>query len=164
MLKQSSGITQHICIALLTLIFVVCALATLLFGAQIYETVSSNIDRQYGVHTAVEYIATRLHYYDTQGNIDITEHDGTSVLMLYESSDEGESYVTYLYCYNGSLCELYCSAESELDMASGTEILALDSMELSTAGNGLVDVNCALDGDSAELRLFVQSKSGGDAA
>ena len=135
-------------------VFAVCILITLLAGAQAYSRLAQRDRLAYGRRTCVQYVATKVHNADSSGAISVEELGGADVLVL----GAGSEYVTRIYCYDGYLRELYCSAEHPMSPEEGERIIEAESMELSLNGNLLAVTVTA----NAEANTLLLSLRGGE--
>ena len=67
---------------LLFLVFVLCALFSVLMGSRVYENIIKRSDANFSGTTAISYIANKIRQGDRENSVDIIEVDGTSVLQL----------------------------------------------------------------------------------
>ena len=79
----------------------------------------AEMDKAYGERTAQSYLVSKLRHSDAAGSdganlVKAEVINGSEVLELYEEY-MGVSSVTYIYCADGWLCELYTGADSGFD-------------------------------------------------
>lgn len=142
---------------LLVCLFAVCMLFTLAYGATIYKDISSVMDSQYGTRTVLSYVVTKVRHYDVAGSVELGSLDGMDAIILREEIDD-EKYLTYIYAYDGSLCELFCPAYLELTLDSGEQIISLDELEFSLSDSGnLLEIKVSLGDDTARQTLYIRS-------
>ena len=91
---------------LLFLVFVLCALFTVLIGGKVYENISARMEENYTGSTALNYVANKVRQGDMEGAVSVVDINGTSVLQLKQQFGE-ETYVTQIYYLNGSIRELF---------------------------------------------------------
>ena len=75
---------------LLFLVFVLCALFTVLTGGKVYENISSRMADNYTGSVALQYIANKVRQSDQAGGLSVREIDGTSVLEMRQVLDGDE--------------------------------------------------------------------------
>lgn len=136
-MRRNAGIFDTLIGLLLMCVFSACALLVLASGARIYKEISDNLEGQYTGRTAVSYIATKLR---SSQNARIGELGGQEALVMREEDEDGV-FVTYIYMYDGSLCELYCYEGDDFLPSDGERLMKLDSVAFSTSG-GLFTVEC----------------------
>lgn len=137
---------------LLLAVFAVSILLTLLEGADLYRRLTDRDRESWQARSAFLYLSTRLRQEDRLGAISVEEFDGRPALTL----GAGEEYVTRLYCYDGSLWELYSPAELELAQEDGERLLDLAGME-PTLSEGLLRLDLTgADGQTQQLTLALR--------
>lgn len=141
-------------------VFAMSLLLVLLTGAKAYRGVRDNMEEQYAERTCISYIAAKVRHYDECGAVRVETFDGVPALCLTESVD-GVEYVTYLYYYEGYVCELFTDPELVLHAQDGMRIMEAASLSISQAAEDLLVVSCAgMDGDSVEVMLYLRSEGG----
>lgn len=121
--KNHSRITDVLALLCLT-VFALCLLLVLLMGAELYQELVNRGEDTYTRRTALQYLTTRVRQAETLavGNL-----EGCEVLLLGETVG-GERYITYVYCYEGWLRELYTVPGAKLPLRAGTEILEAENL------------------------------------
>lgn len=137
---------------LLFLVFIMCALFTVLAGSQVYENISSRMDQTYTGSVALQYVANKVRQGDTDGTVKVKLIEDHPVLEIRQTI-EGGDYVTWIYYYNGSIRELFTSEDSGLELADGLEILECDGMELEQNGQQIQVTTLGTGGGSLTLSL-----------
>ena len=143
---------------LLFFLFASCMFFVLLSGAKLYKNVSGVMEEQFSVNTCVSYVTAKTRHYDTTGAVSVGQIGEEEALLLKEEIN-GEVYYTYLYCYEGNLMELFCSADTEFLPADGQVIMPLDTLDF-TMEKGLLTFSCESAGEHAESAVFLQSREG----
>lgn len=141
---------------LLFLVFVLCALFTVLFGSRVYENINSRMEDNYAGSVALNYIANKVRQGDTEGAVHVRQIDGTDVLEL-EKTVGGGTYVTWIYYRDGAIRELFTDTESGLGLDDGLEIMAGGGLRLREEG-GLLSVQTEGKGGGS---LTLSLRSGG---
>lgn len=144
---------------LLFLVFVLCALFTVLAGGKVYENISARMDQAYTGSVALQYIANKVRQGDMAGMVAVKEQDGTQVLELAQEID-GERYVTWIYYLDGSIRELFTYEGSGLGVQDGLVILECGGLKLSSDGQ-LLAVETIGEG-GGRLTLSLRSAGGQD--
>ena len=122
---------------LLFLVFVLCALFSVLMGSQVYENITKRSDENFSGTTALSYIANKIRQGDRQDGVDIIEVDGTSVLQLKQKIGE-ETYHTWIYWKDGSIRELFTDENSGLGLEDGLEILECSGLSMEKKGSRII--------------------------
>ena len=141
---------------LLFLVFVLCALFTVLIGSRVYENINVRSDANYTGNTALSYIANKVRQGDRAGMVNVADVDGIQVLEMKQEIGDSE-YVTWIYWDDGSIRELFTDTSSGLGLADGLEILECQGLKLSKDGRLLRIETVGEGGGSLELYL----RSGG---
>lgn len=158
MKKQSRK--QHIdglAALLLFGVFAACVLAVLLTGAGAYQRLVQRDQQSYERRTCTQYIATRVRQADSLGSVTVEQFGGADALRL----EDGNGYVTRVYCCDGYLMELYTSEDAELSPEDGSKLIMAESMKLSVE-DGLLEIAVVSD-DGTEEKLCLSLRSGGEA-
>ena len=134
-------------------VFSVCVLAVLLTGADAYRRLTDRDRAAFDRRTTLQYIATRVRQGDREGGVSVAEFNGLDALVF----DEGDGYVTRVYCHNGYIVELYAEEYLDLDLSSGEPIMAAEPLDFSME-DGLLKVT------SGEDSLVLSLRSGKGAA
>ncbi len=153
---------QHQMDALMALIlfgvFAACVLAVLLTGARAYQRLTQRDRSAFDRRTAIQYIATRVRCSDTAGAITVEEFDGVECLCLSEAYGP-DSYVTRVYCYDGYLRELFCSADDGLGPEAGESVLEAQAVDF-TLEAGMLTVKVTMADSTETLYLALRSGEG----
>lgn len=147
-------------LAVLTLLAVFAAsiLMTLLAGAGAYRRLVERDGASFTARTAAQYIATRVRQGDAAGAVAVEKFFGTDCLTLRERNDGDVSeYVTCLYCYDGSLWELYTTADVEPKLTDGERVLELDGLDLSLEDGLLAAALTFQGGETETVTLSLRS-------
>ena len=111
-------------------LFLLLAMGLTLLGSGVYRNTVVASDANDACRTALSYLVNQVRRGDAAGAVMVGNLDGVRAVALYE-----EEYVTYLYCYDGQLRELYTQQDSGLTPADGLAILPLDALEISLDGS-----------------------------
>lgn len=160
-MRQNSQTMGFVIGLILTCMFAVCVFLALAAGAGIYKNISAVMDGQFGAQTAVSYAATKLRHYDAAGCVSLGKLEDTDALILSEEID-GEEYLTYLYCWDGYLRELYCAADAGLLPGDGQQIIAAEEFRFRQEGEMLY-LSAAAGGHSAAQGIYLPCGEAGDA-
>lgn len=142
---------------LLFLVFVLCALFTVLTGGKVYENINIRMEEDFAGNIPLNYIANKVRQGDGAGTIAVRQIDGTDVLELGQDI-EGAEYVTWIYCDNGYLCELFTDTESGLGLSDGLPIIKCEGLLIKMDQQMLMVETTGLGG--GRLYLAVRSEGG----
>ena len=140
---------------LLFFLFACCMFFVLISGAKSYKNVTAVMEEQFSVNTCISYITAKVRHYDSEGAV-TTGKIGDTDALLFRETIQGEEYLTYLYCYDDNLMELFCSADMEMMPYDGQQIMKLDTLELSEEDN-MIHFSCKINGNLANASVYLQS-------
>lgn len=140
---------------LLFLVFVLCALFTVLIGGSVYENMSTRIEQQFTGNTALQYIANKVRHGDTAGMVRVRQIEHVPVLELAQIVND-ETYVTWIYYQNQNIYELFAGADRGLGLNDGISVMECEGLKLMQEGNLLTIETCGAGG--GKLRLALRSE------
>lgn len=143
---------------LLFFLFACCMFFVLLSGAKLYQNVSGVMEKQFSVNTCISYMTAKARHYDTTDSIALGKIGDTEALLLKEEINN-EYYVTYLYCHEGNLMELFCKESLKMEPESGQIIMPLDTLTFSLE-EGFLSFSCEAEGEEAEAAVYLQGWKG----
>lgn len=157
---QQKGQTVNLLFTmLLFLVFVMCALFTVLIGGKVYENINSRIEENYSGQVVLNYVANKVRQGDRAGSVEVKTIDGTSVLELSQEIS-GREFVTWIYYQDGMVRELFTSTDSGLGLNDGLEIIDCEGLRFSRDGE-ILEVEVAGEA-GGKLILNVRSGGAGD--
>lgn len=154
--EKRGGAVSTLFTMLLFLVFVLCALFTVLIGSRVYENINVRSDANYTGSTALSYIANKVRQGDRAGMVDVVEIEGTQVLEMKQEIGDSR-YVTWIYWTDGMIRELFTDTSSGLGLGDGLDILECGGLKLSKEGRLLHIETMGEGGGSLELSV----RSGG---
>ena len=78
-----------------------------------------------------------------------------------DAGDTGASYTTYIYLYDGNICELTAAEGAKIQADAGTPILEAEEFVPEDLGNGLFRFTCVdTKGEKSETYVTVRSEDG----
>lgn len=153
---------------LLFLVFVLCALFTIMIGSRVYAGIQEKDNAIFYRDTSVSYIKNKIRQADRAGQIAVRDMEGVSVLCITDTalSTESAEYVTYIYARDGWLMELFTSTDSGLTLADGIPVMECEearfSIEESGAGASPVRLlTICLDEEPAASVRLMSGEEGG---
>ena len=168
-IKKTAGASVNLLFTmLLFLVFLLCALFTVLFGSRVYENISSRSENKdtgseikerclfQGNNVALHYIANKVRQGDREGAVDVIDVDGTPVLELIQSAGQVD-YYTWIYYRDGSIRELFTREGTGLGLDDGLEIMECSGLRLSKEG-ALIEAETLGEGGG---RMVLSVRSGG---
>ncbi len=154
--NQRKALTGVLFTILLFLVFVLCALFSVLIGGKVYENINARAEDTYRGDVVLSYIANKVRQGDEAGKVYLSEDQGVTVLKLEQNIGD-TVYVTDIYYQDGRMWELFTDAGSGLSVGDGNEILECSevSMEMS---DGLLHIRTEGKGGGD---LWLSLRSGG---
>ena len=139
-------------LVLLTL-FTILAIFLVLIGGNAYRSTVARMERNNQLRTTVSYIANKIRASGKEAELKTV--DGVPTLVLKEHSSD-ITYVTYIYDYNGSLCEFY-GAETDPFSPDDGEALTRSAGVTFAERNGVLTIRAEQsEGNPVELSIRVR--------
>lgn len=156
-MRERAGKGQVTGLAALVLfgIFSVSVLWVLLAGAGAYRRLTARDQASFERRTCTQYLAARVRQAESSA---VTELCGIPALRLGEK----EGYVTWVYCVDGWLMELYTSAETELGPEAGSRLMEAERLSLCLE-EGLLEIEITGPGGRQD-KVYLALRSGEGAA
>ncbi len=133
--------------------FAVTSLLLSILGAKQYHQTVKAMNQNYQIRTSSSYLVEKLHQNQTQNSVTITTLDDVRVLAL-SSTEEGITYTTYIYYYDGWLRELYVSDASVFSLDAGQPIIELNDFDMKFINNDLLYISFS-DSSNHTYPLYV---------
>lgn len=145
---------------LLFLVFVLCALFTVLIGGQVYENINVRSQENFTGSVALQYVANKVRQGDREGAVRVVSIDGTPVLEIASGLDVG-NYVSWIYYRDGAICELFSDPADGLGLADGLKILECGGFTVSQSEDGKMIYIMTEGEGSGSLSLTLRSMAAG---
>lgn len=136
---------RRVVVVCLAGLFALLAMGVTLLGTGVYRAVAGDADANSTQRTALSYVVNQIRRADA-GGVAVGTFGGADALRLTETGEDGSVYVTLIYCFEGSLRELYMEEDTGLAPEDGMAVLELSSLDLSVTENGGLDIT-ASDGE-----------------
>ena len=124
MSSKTSGVQhsmQGVFVFVLLGLFALMSTLMVLLGAQMYRNTVAQSTANNESRVLSAYVRSMTRAQDAADAVSVEPQEGGDALALREEI-EGESYVTWLYCHDGNLCELFTEAAYALEPDAGTPI------------------------------------------
>ncbi len=148
------------------LLLIVFSMFTLILagtGAAVYKNSAAHLEENYTSRTAVAYVAEKIRQHDLSDSIWLTDVEQHPALALRTTAEEAE-FITYIYFYDGFLCELFIRAESEPSAALGSRLVELSSFEIRESEPQLFCITAVSpEGNELSMTVHLQAGSSGSA-
>lgn len=129
-------------------VFAVCILAVLLTGADAYRHLTLRDRAAADRRTCAQYLAARVRQSDYAGSVSADDFAGGSLVL-----DAGSDHPTWIYCREGWLMELYCTAEDRPDPGAGQPLMEVEELSIGLE-EGLLTIGVTMPGGDTEALLL----------
>ncbi len=120
-------------------VFTASALIVTFIGANVYKQTINTMNDNFNVDTAVSYITTKLQQSDVKNGVSVASIGTTPAIMLSNKYDDSDvEFVTYIYCYQDNLYELFTKKDMPVTPDMGTKIIPVNSLNFEIQDNGNV--------------------------
>lgn len=141
----------------LFLVLAVSALFLVILAANVYQKSVTREESNYESRTCLSYVTEKIRQNDVNGGVEVGVLDGEPCLILRQSFGE-TSYVTYLYSYEGQLCELFVQEGISMGAADGQKILKAEDFAVTEQEDGIFRISCTGE-DGQEIVTYAAVKS-----
>ena len=155
--NESPHMIDVLFILTLFLVFALSSISVVGIGIQVYRTIVTDMDSNYNSRTAIAYVTEKLREADASGAVRLGTIDDCDALILSQTIGNKE-YCTYLYAYDGNLCELFTSAEAELPASAGQSIMEIRSFKIYQEQEQLYRIEIRTS-QSQSMKLYLSTHS-----
>ena len=156
--QKKNHMIDSVFVICLMLLFVLSALSVIAIGASIYKKNVALMADNNSHRIAAAYVTEKIRQADQKGGISVAELFGENALVMSEEVD-GTVYNTYIYDYQGNLCELYAiEGSGTLYPQSGQKILEISSFDIASVSENIFNVKIVLE-DGSEDNLYIAKRS-----
>lgn len=156
--ERGRGLSRVLTLLLL-LLFAVSAFLTAVFGVGMYRSISGDSDANYALRASMAYVCGKIRALDSAGFLSTRQIGGVDVLVLSETI-EGFVYNTYIYIYDGKLCELFADDGFGFDPAAGTPLVEVEDFSFAVSDGALSMTATAPTGETRFCRTLLRSGAG----
>ena len=129
-------------------------LASGTYSRQVQDSEDSFVSR-----TALSYVTEKIHQADEYGAVYAGTFVGQDAIVICQTYSE-QTYMTYLYEYDGYLRELFIQDGVDAKASDGRRILASDSFSFEESQEGLFHLYCTnKDGRISDTYVSIKSTS-----
>ena len=132
--------------------FTFCGVSVLIMASSSYSRVVNRAEIARDERAAVAYVREAVRQNDKSGVISVKKFNGCDAICFKLEGD----YVRYLYCYDGSLRELFTKNGSGVGPEAGNEIMSLNEMKASKKGS-LISVELINEEEVTNLSINLMS-------
>lgn len=116
-------------------------LTVVILGADVYSATVGRMQENYEFRTSLGYVAGKLRQNDIKDGVKIGEIGGVPALVMKQALGE-TSLITYIYYYDGALCEVFAGESVEVSPQSGQRIVEIDGFKFKELENGVFKLTC----------------------
>lgn len=127
-------------------LFALCLLLTVLTGAKAFRQTVYSTEEASDRRTKIQYLSAKVR----QGQNPVLEDFGGCEALAFRQEIDGRDYVTYVYCQEGWLRELFCAEGAALSPSDGEKVIPVEAFEASV-NEGLLTI--VVDGETLHLSL-----------
>ena len=110
MIKQKNHVVDLLFSLALFCVFAASALTIVIMGADVYQKSVNDMNRNSTIRTSLSYLSEKIHQNDAENGIRIDQLNDLPSLVLTQNLN-GETYETWIYAYDGMLCEIMTDLE-----------------------------------------------------
>ena len=107
---------------LLFAVFAAGVFFVLLGGAKVYRSLVQRDAAVYDSRTCSQYLFSKLRQAPNPDAVSVSSLGGVEAIRIAQTV-AGDSYVTWIYCWDGWLMELFCVADGEFTPEDGQKVL-----------------------------------------
>jgi type II secretory pathway pseudopilin PulG len=142
-MKRRNGYTLiELVLVLLLLILIAAVVFTLAgVGSDTYLRLAAKQAQATDLRTGLSYLDVQIRKHDTRGALAIRPDPfaGKPALVIRQQI-EGKDYLTWIYLYQGSLCELFVASGAKVTPDMGSLIVPMDDLQIEGVGDDAVRV------------------------
>lgn len=150
---------DYIFILILLCVFAAGSLLAVILGANVYREVTSDVDDNFQVRTTLSYLSTKIRQGDDCDAVRVEEKDGVNALVL-ESFDGEELCETWIYAYDGFLCETYFAKGTPFELEYGLQMIPSYGLNIEMNGRMIYLQAANQKGEWRSLTLSLRADEG----
>lgn len=154
--NENKHMVDVLFVIILFCVFAVSALILVMIGANVYKKTVNDMDLNFDSRTSFAYVTEKIRQNDAKDALSIREFGGNDAICITKNYN-GTDYYTYLYYYDGYLREMNVRADSIIDPAMGSAILAIDSFTISQSNEHLYSVVIETAGNESTIYISTRS-------
>lgn len=144
--KTPEHTVDRVFVLALLALFVAVAFILVFTGARQYRSIADGMTENFNERTIASYLREKMNQNDMEGAVSLTTIGDCQALALEEEANEAV-FITYIYCYGGSLYEITVSDGTDVLPGDGQEIMELQGLDIKMINPQLYEfsVTDALD-------------------
>ena len=140
-------------------VFALCALTLVTLGANVYQRTVDHMESNFESRTPTSYITQKVRQADWENGVYVTQFDGIEALLMKQTIQETE-YYTYIYEYEGYLCELFTRADLDMSASAGNQIVPIRSFHVAKENPHLISLDITTDNrESLHFTICTRSRN-----
>lgn len=143
----------------LFLVLAASSLFLVILAANVYRKSVAWEESNYGSRTCLSYVTEKIRQSDKDGGVETGTFDGIPCLILRQNFGD-QAYATYLYSYEGQLCELFVQEGADVHAPDGQRILEVNNFNITEQEKGIFKISCS-DENGKESVTYAAVKSRG---
>ncbi len=143
----------------LFLVLAASSLFLVILAANVYRKSVAWEESNYGSRPCLSYVTEKIRQSDTDGGVETGTFDGIPCLILRQNFGD-QAYATYLYSYEGQLCELFVQEGADVHAPDGQRILEVNNFNITEQEKGIFKISCS-DENGKESVTYAAVKSRG---
>ena len=143
----------------LFLVLAASSLFLVILAANVYRKSVAWEESNYGSRTCLSYVTEKIRQSDTDGGVETGTFDGIPCLILRQNFGD-QAYATYLYSYEGQLCELFVQEGADVHAPDRQRILEVNNFNITEQEKGIFKISCS-DENGKESVTYAAVKSRG---
>ena len=156
MIKQKNHVVDLLFSLALFCVFAASALTIVIMGADVYQKSVNDMNRNSTIRTSLSYLSEKIHQNDAENGIRIDQLNDLPSLVLTQNLN-GETYETWIYAYDGMLCEIMTDLENGFTLEEGQPILEIGSFSLEQNGSRIILTVSDTQGNTSSLSVSPRS-------
>lgn len=125
----------------LFLVLAASSLFLVILAANVYKKSVAWEESNYDSRTCLSYVTEKIRQNDEDGGIETGTFYGIPCLILRQTFGD-QSYVTYIYSYEGQLRELFIQEGVTVRASDGQAILEVNSFDIAEQEKGIFRISC----------------------
>lgn len=145
--------------------FAAAVLMVLMLGARVYRDVAARNEAAWDQRMALSYIEAKIRHNDSLDDIKIgpyvgyEEHQDIDTLYLEQHYENGLTYHTMIYLFDGWIYEMFCDTALEFNPGDGTRILKAQELSFAFLDNGeILEITC-IDNNGNPMSMVIMPRS-----
>ncbi len=159
--KNKGHSTDVFFVLCIFLVFAVALSCLLIVGIKTYEGINRETEQNYELRTGTLYLSNKIRSCNEEGKIKTEKFGDSDAIVIYETDDSGNEYVTRLYCYEGNLMELYTEKDNILEPIAGNVITSMENMEVDNSDSDVLKIT-AITESGKERTIAVSTVGQGE--